>query len=87
MKCCLLLSPEELVVLLPSSVLRYQDFFQIPPSSWKASYIIYPLSVDLGPPFVGHAGHFSSACPINRLLKPFVSCSNQGSTIQGSFPH
>ena len=57
------------------------------PLSWRTSYVIYPLSVDPGPLFVDHADHFSSACPISRLPKPSVSCSNQSSTVQGSFLH
>ena len=54
---------------------------------WRVSYIIYPLFVDLGPPFVDHAGRYLSACPICHLPQPSVSCSNQDSTIQGSFSH
>ena len=57
------------------------------PFSWRTSYIIYLLSVDPGPPFVDHAGHLSSACSISRLSKPSMSCSNQSSTVQGSFSH
>ena len=85
-KCCPLLSSEELVVLLPSSVLRSQGFSRVP-LSWRASYIIYPISVDLVPSFVDHAGYPLSACPINRLPKPSMSCSNQNNIVQGSFPH
>ena len=48
---------------------------------------MYLILVDLGSPFVDHAGHYLSACPICRLLQFSVSCSNQGGTIQGSFPH
>ena len=55
--------------------------------SWRAFHIISPLLFDPGPPFVDHADHLSSACPISRLPKPSVSCSNQSSTLQGSFPH
>ena len=80
-------SSEELVVLIISSVLGYKGFSRsckLPPSSlslsWKVFYIIYPHLDDLGPPFVDHAGRYSSACPICRLPKPSVSCSNQDST-------
>ena len=55
--------------------------------SWRVSYIIYPLLVDLGPPFVDHAGRYSRAYPICYLPKPSVSYSNQDSIAQGSFPH
>ena len=48
---------------------------------WKVSYIINPLFVDLDPPFVDYAGRYLSACPICHIPQPFVSCSNQGSTI------
>ena len=85
-KCCPLILSEELVVLLPSSVLRSQGFSRVP-LSWRAYYIIYPISIDLGPSFVDHVGHLSSACPISCIPKPSVSCSNQSCTVQGSFPH
>ena len=49
--------------------------------------VIYVLPIDLGPPFVDHAGCYLSACPIYRLLQLSVSCSNQGDIVQGSFPH
>ena len=78
------------LLLLQCFVTKVSKIIQIAavlPLSWRTSYVIYPLSVDLGPPFVDHAGHFSSACPISCLLKPFVSCSNQNSIVQGSFPH
>ena len=65
--------------------LFYLQFFD--PLSWRVSYVIYPILVDLGHPFVDHADRYSSACPIYRLPKPSVSCNNQGSTAQGSFPH
>ena len=65
--------------------LPYLQFFD--PLSWRVSYIIYPLLVDFGPLFVDHVGCYSSACPICRLPKPSMSCSNQGSTAQGLFPH
>ena len=83
-KCCPLLSSDELVVLLPSLVLRSKGFpkKKRSPPSWKASYIIYSLLGDLGPPFVDHVGHFSSACPISHFPKPSVSCSNQSSIVQ-----
>ena len=58
--------------------LLYLQFFD--PLSWRVSYIIYPLLVDLGLPFVDHAGRYLSACPICRLPKPSMSCSNQGNT-------
>ena len=57
------------------------------PFSQRASYIIYPIFLDPGPPFVDHAGHLSSACPISCIPKPSISCSNQSSTVQRSFPH
>ena len=63
-----------------------KSIFSIP-LSWRVSYVIYLLLVDLGPPFVDHASRYLSACPIYRLLQLSVSCSNQGGTIQGSFPH
>ena len=92
-------SSKELVVLLISSVLGNKGFeddtncyrilpFQIFPTLfWWIPHIIYPLPVDLDLLFVEHAGYFSSACPISRLPKPSVSCSNQSSTIQESFPY
>ena len=87
-KCCPLLSFEELVVPFPFSMPLSRGFSKKGIHfSWRASYIIYPLLVDLGPPFVDHAGHLLSACPINRLPKPSVSCSNQNNIVQGSFPH
>ena len=49
--------------------------------SWRAFYIISPLLVDHGLPFVDHVGHLSSACPISRLPKPSVSCNNQSSAV------
>ena len=81
-------SSEELVVLLISSMLGNKGFeddtnyyhilsFQIfVPFLWWISHIIYPLPVDLGPPFVDHVGYFSSAYPISRLPKTSVSCSD-----------
>ena len=65
-------------------ILSFQIFV---PFFWWISHIIYPLPVDLGPPFVDHADYFSSACPISRIPKPSISCSNQSSTVQRSFPH
>ena len=60
--------------------------FSIPsPGGFLTLYT--PFLVDLGPPFVDYAGRYSSAYPICCLPKPSVSCSNQGSTAQGSFPH
>ena len=59
-------------------------FFSIS-HSWRVSHVIYLLLIDLGPPFVDHAGCYFSACPICRLLQLSVSCSNQGDTVQGSF--
>ena len=56
-------------------------------SPWRISYIIQSFLDDLDPPFVDHAGHYSSASPIKQLPKPFMRCGNQGSTIQGSSPH
>ena len=50
-------------------------------------FIIQPISIDLGLPLVDRAGHYSSAYPIRRPLKSFVSCGNQDSTVQGSSPH
>ena len=50
-------------------------------------FIIQPISIDLGFPFVDRAGHYSSAYPIRRPPKSFVSCGNQDSTVQGSSPH
>ena len=78
----------ELVLLLGSLVLGYKSllgwyqqqpfslnqFFM--PYSWRVSYVIYLISVDLGPPFVDHAIRYLSACPICRLLQLSVSCSN-----------
>ena len=91
MKFCPLPSSEKLVVLITSLVFRYKGFkdhtnYRRPPS-WRTSYIIYPFSVDPGPQFVDHVGHFLSACPIGRISKPSVSCSNQSNIVQGSFPH
>ena len=57
------------------------------PLLWWISHIIWPLLANLGPLFIDHAGHYSSACPISRHPKSFVSYGNQGSTVQGSFPH
>ena len=79
-----------LLILLQCFVTKVSKIIQIATVLllfWRTSYIIYPFSVDHGPPFVNHASHFSSACPISRLPKPFVSCNNQSSTVQGSFPH
>ena len=87
-KFCPWPSSEELVVLLISLVLGNKGFkddtncYRLPsllffdPLSLRVSYIIYPFLVDLGPSFVDHAGYFLSACPINRLPKPSMSCSN-----------
>ena len=69
-----------------SKMMQTVTVFSISPPlflSWRVSYIIYPLLVDLDPPFVDHAGRYSSACPICHLPKPSVSCSNQGSIAQG----
>ena len=52
--------------------------------SWRVSHIIYFFPVDLGPPPIDHTGHYSSARPISHLPKPFLSCGNQGRTVQGS---
>ena len=57
------------------------------PLSWRVSYVIYLLLVDLSPQFVDHAGRYLSACPICRILQLSVSCSNQCGTIQGLIPH
>ena len=97
MKFCHLPSSEGLVVLI-FSVLGNKGFeddtncycillFFIPLFFWWISHIIYPLLIDLGSPFVDHAGYFSSVCPISRLPKPSMSRNNQSSTVQGSFPH
>ena len=37
------------------------------PLSWRGSYNIYLLLVDLGPLFVDHVGRYSSACYIYCL--------------------
>ena len=58
-----------------------------PPHSRKAFSVIYLLLIDLGRPFVDHAGRYLSACPIRRLPQLAVSCSKQGDTIQESFLH
>ena len=79
-----------LLILLQCFVTKVSKIIQIATVLllfWRTSYIIYPFSVDPGPPFVNHASHFSSACPISRLPKPFVSCKHQSSTVQDSFPH
>ena len=55
--------------------------------SRRASSVIYLLLIDLGRPFVDHAGRYLSACPIRRLPQLAMSCSKQGDTIQGSFLH
>ena len=79
-----------LLILLQCFVTKVSKIIQIATVLhlfWRTSYIIYPFSVDPDPPFVNHASHFSSACPISCLPKPSVSCNNQSSTVQGSFPH
>ena len=78
------ISSEGLSVLLLSSVLGRKGFqghancyrvllsffseFLIP-HSWRISHIIYPLTIDFGPPSVNHAGHYSSARHISHLPK------------------
>ena len=57
------------------------------PCSWRASYVIYLLFIDLGHPSIDHTGCYLSAYPICRLLQLAVSCSKQGDTVQGSLPH
>ena len=60
-----------LLFLLLSSLLHY----------WRASFVIYLILIDLGRPFVDHAGRYLSACPIRRLPQLAMSCSKQGDTI------
>ena len=50
-------------------------------------HVIYPLLIDLGPPFVDHLGYYLSVCPIGYPLQPSVSRNSLGSTVQGSSPH
>ena len=57
------------------------------PSPVRAFCVIYLLHIDLGHPFVDHAGCYLSACPICRLPQLAVSCNRQGDVVQGSFPH
>ena len=57
------------------------------PHSWGVFPIIYFFPVDPNPLSVDCAGHYSNARPISHLLKPSVSCGNQGHTVQGSFHH
>ena len=40
-----------------------------------------------GPPFIDHASHYSSACPIKHPLKFFMSYDNQDNTVQNSSSH
>ena len=53
----------------------------------RASCVIYLLSINLGHPFVDHAGCYLNAYPICRLPQLAVSCNRQGDAVQGSFPH
>ena len=78
------ISSEGLSVLLLSSVLGRKGFqghancyrvllsffsgFPVP-HSWRISHIIYPFTIDLGPPSIDHAGYYSSARPISHLPK------------------
>ena len=39
----------------------------LPLPSWRAFSVIYLILIDLGRPFVNHAGRYLSACPIRRL--------------------
>ena len=41
--------------------------------SWRVSYVIYLISIDLGPLFVDYVGCNLSACTIYRLLQLAVS--------------
>ena len=93
------ISSEELSVLILSSVLGYKgfqdhancycilSFYFLIPFIGGFLTLYTPLPVDLGPPFVNHASHYSSACPISHLPKPSVHCSNQDNTVQRSFSH
>ena len=62
-------------------------FLFLLPHSWRAFSVIYLLLIDLGRPFVDHAGRYLSAYPIRRLSQLAVSYSKQCDTIQGSFLH
>ena len=66
----------------------YSVFLLIsPPLSSGISYIIYPPLNNPDPPHVDHPNHYLSTCPIRHRHRPFVSWDDQGSTVQGSFPH
>ena len=61
-------------------------FFSVPLSRGLL-HIIQALSYHLGPTLVDHPNTHLSICPIRRPYQFFVSCSDQGNTVQGSSPH
>ena len=56
-------------------MVRTATVFPSSSHSWRASYVIYLLSIDLDHPFVDHAGCYLRVCPIWCLLQLAVSCS------------
>ena len=77
---------QELSRMILTTTVFPKSIFSIP-LSWRVSYVIYLLLVDLGPPFVDYVDRYLSACLICCLLQLSVSCSNQGGIIQKSLPH
>ena len=72
---------------LSSRLLQYFSLNFSTPFPSGVSYVIYLPLNDLGPLLVSRPSHYLSACPIRHPYRPSVRLGDQGSTIQGSYPH